>query len=167
MRVSPGFRAFVLDQLSEVPDLRAESMFGGVGLYSGDVFFGIIAADVLYFKVGDANRIAYQQAGARPFKPFIDRPMSRSYYSVPALIPEDATVLRTWVAGSLEIARNTRGDWRAEAPPAPVAPIFERSRSGAYRPEDLCRPRPSTPSAGLKSRGSGREESESVEAPMP
>jgi DNA transformation protein and related proteins len=108
LRVSPGFREFVLDQLSEIPDLRAQSMFGGIGLYSGDLFFGIIAADVLYFKVGDANRIAYQEAGARAFKPFVDRPMSMSYYSVPALILEDATVLRTWVASSLDAARNAR-----------------------------------------------------------
>jgi TfoX/Sxy family transcriptional regulator of competence genes len=32
-------------------------MFGGVGLYAADVFFGILAADTLYFKV-DAIRVA-------------------------------------------------------------------------------------------------------------
>ena len=49
MRVSDGFRAFVLDQLSNVADVRPKSMFGGVGLYSGDVFFGIVAAVIVGF----------------------------------------------------------------------------------------------------------------------
>jgi hypothetical protein len=45
MRVSEGFRAFVLDQLSAVRDFRAKSMFGGIGLYAGDTFFGMVASD--------------------------------------------------------------------------------------------------------------------------
>ena len=40
MRVSADVREFVLDQLSELRGLRAQSMFGGVGLYAGEAFFG-------------------------------------------------------------------------------------------------------------------------------
>ena len=38
-------------------------MFGGVGLYHADLFFGIIARDVLYLKVDDVNRPDYEAAG--------------------------------------------------------------------------------------------------------
>jgi hypothetical protein len=42
MSVSPTFRTFVLEQLGRVlPDLRARSMFGGVGLCSGERFFAM------------------------------------------------------------------------------------------------------------------------------
>jgi TfoX/Sxy family transcriptional regulator of competence genes len=42
--VSGGFRSFVLEQLGRVVrDVRGRSMFGGVGIYSGDLFFALIA----------------------------------------------------------------------------------------------------------------------------
>jgi DNA transformation protein len=108
MRVSSGFRDFVLGQLSEVPSFRARAMFGGIGLYAGETFFGIVAADVLYFKVGDANRPDYERAGASPFVPYADRRMSMSYYSVPPEVLEDPETLGRWAAKSLQVAKATR-----------------------------------------------------------
>jgi DNA transformation protein len=105
MRVSDGFREFVLDQLAAVPDLRPRQMFGGVGLYSGEVFFGILAADVLYFKVDDANRSEYEAAGSSAFRPYADRPMTMSYYRVPVAVLEDASALATWAERALAVAR--------------------------------------------------------------
>jgi DNA transformation protein len=49
----------VLDQLAEVGAITSRAMFGGV-LYCRGVFFGIIARDVLYLKVDDANRPDYE-----------------------------------------------------------------------------------------------------------
>src|SRR5437870_4089607 len=83
MRVTDGFRAFVLEQLAGVESVRARPMFGGVGLYADDVFFGILAADTLYLKVDDSNRGQYEAAGMPAFKPYADKPMTMSYYQVP------------------------------------------------------------------------------------
>lgn len=105
MRVSDGFRDFVIDQLSGVPDLRAKAMFGGVGLYSGEVFFGILAADVLYFKVDDSNRREYEHAGSSAFKPYADRAMRMPYYDVPAAIIEDQAALAEWASRAVAVAR--------------------------------------------------------------
>ena len=44
-------------------------MFGGVGLYAGDLFFALIAGDVLYLKADEATRDAREKAAARPFQP--------------------------------------------------------------------------------------------------
>jgi DNA transformation protein len=96
MRVSSGFREYVLDQLAALPGLRDRSMFGGVGLFANDLFFGILASDVLYFKVDDSNRQEYEQAGSRPFKPYADRAMTMPYYAVPIGIVEDAATLVNW-----------------------------------------------------------------------
>src|SRR2546429_9837364 len=44
--VSSSFRVFIVDQLSRVvPQLRARGMFGGVGMYAGQLFFALIADD--------------------------------------------------------------------------------------------------------------------------
>ena len=108
MKVSDGFRSFAMDQLDAVPGLRAKAMFGGIGLYANEAFFGILAADVLYLKVDDSNRRDYEAAGATPFKPFADRPMSMSYYAVPLAVLEAAPELTRWAAKSIAVARTTK-----------------------------------------------------------
>ena len=50
----------MLDQLAGVPQLEHKTMFGGIGLYSGEIFFAIVAADVAFFKVDDSNRATYE-----------------------------------------------------------------------------------------------------------
>ncbi len=55
MTTSADFLTYVLEQLSALKDLTSRRMFGGVGLYGEGVFFGLIANDVLYFKVGEAR----------------------------------------------------------------------------------------------------------------
>jgi len=105
MRVSEGFRTYALDQLSSVEGVRARPMFGGFGLYVDDVFFGILAGDVLYLKVDDSNREEYESAKAEPFQPFENRPMSMSYYSVPLSVLESASVLRRWARRAIAVAQ--------------------------------------------------------------
>jgi DNA transformation protein len=104
MRVSTGFREYVLDQLAALPGIRDRSMFGGVGLYADDLFFGILASDVLYFKVDDSNRQEYEQAGSHPFKPYADRAMTMPYYAVPIEIVDDAATLVKWAKRAVAVA---------------------------------------------------------------
>src|SRR5712691_822833 len=96
MRVTDGFREFVLEQLSGIASVRARAMFGGVGLYADDIFFGILASDTLYLKVDDSNRRQYEAAGATPFRPYPDKAMTMSYYQVPARVLEDGDELTAW-----------------------------------------------------------------------
>lgn len=104
MRSSSGFRDFVLDQLSALPGVRARAMFGGIGLYAGDVFFGLIASDVLYLKVDDGNRAEYEADGSKPFRPYPDRPMTMPYYNVPVSVLENAGSLVARARVSVQIA---------------------------------------------------------------
>jgi len=104
LRVTPEFRDFVLDQLAQVRELRAQRMFGGIGLYSGERFFGIVAADELFFKVGDENRGAYEAAGSEPFRPVAARPVSMSYWRVPIEVLEDPAELRVWAQAAIRAA---------------------------------------------------------------
>jgi DNA transformation protein len=108
LRVTPEFRDFVLDQLARVPQLYPKRMFGGVGLYSGDCFFGIVAADELFFKVDDSNRAEYQAARSEPFRPVANRPVSMSYWRVPIEVLEDPGELATWALAAIRAAGNAR-----------------------------------------------------------
>jgi DNA transformation protein and related proteins len=108
LRVTPEFRDFVLDQLAGVRELRAKRMFGGLGLYSGERFFGIVAADELFFKVDDGNRGAYEAAGSDAFRPLADqsRAVSMSYWRVPIEVLEDSGELATWALAAIRAAEN-------------------------------------------------------------
>ena len=109
MSVSEGFRAFVLEQLARAtPSLRARSMFGGVGLYSGDFFFALMDDDVLYFKVDDTNRPRFEERAMGPFRPGGGGGEVMQYYEVPADVLEDAELLAAWAAEAVEVARRAR-----------------------------------------------------------
>ena len=104
MRVTDGFRAFVLEQLEGVKSVQPRAMFGGVGLYADEVFFGILAADTLYLKVDDSNRGQYEAAGMAAFKPYADKAMTMPYYQVSAGVIEDGDELAAWARASIRVA---------------------------------------------------------------
>jgi DNA transformation protein len=106
LKVTDAFRAFVLDQLEELGDVTPKPMFGGVGLYCRGVFFGIIARDVLYLKVGDANRPDYIGAGMKPFKPYPDRSGTMQYYAVPVDVLESSIELAEWARRAVAVAES-------------------------------------------------------------
>ena len=107
MRVSNSYKRFVLDQLDELGDVTPRSMFGGVGLYHRDVFFGIVADDVLYLKVDDATRGDYERAGMGPFRPYPDRSGTMQYYAVPLAVLESAGELAEWARRAIAVAKRT------------------------------------------------------------
>ena len=109
MAVNESFRSFVLDQLSRVaPSVRSRSMFGGVGIYSGDLFFALIDGDTLYLKVDDSNRRDFESRGLGPFRPFGDDGETMQYYQLDEGILEDVNELRPWVEKSISVAHAKR-----------------------------------------------------------
>ena len=85
--------------------MTAKPMFGGVGLYAGDLFFALLAGDVLYMKTDETTRAALVAAGAHPFDPTPGRGGKTQYYGVPAAILEDSDALIAWAKNSIAIAR--------------------------------------------------------------
>jgi len=109
MSVSSSFRTFIVDQLGRVvPRIRARSMFGGVGIYSGDLFFGLIDDDTLYFKVDDSNRSDFTARKMEPFRPYGDDGETMGYYQVPADLLEDPETLRPWAEKAIAVAGRKR-----------------------------------------------------------
>ena len=109
MAVSPTFRAFALEQLSRVaPEIRGKSMFGGVGIYSGELFFALLDNDTLYLKVDDSNRGDFESHSFGPFRPVGDSGEVMQYYELPADILEDAEAIRPWVEKAIAVAAAKR-----------------------------------------------------------
>jgi DNA transformation protein len=104
MAVSRAFREFVLDQLSGIADLTSRPMFGGLGLYSGMNFFGLVWNDVLFLKVDDATRPTYEAAGMKPFNPYPGRGGTFQYYQVPLGVVESPDELTRWAEAAARIA---------------------------------------------------------------
>lgn len=110
MPVSDSYRDFVLEQLGRVVPVRHRAMFGGVGIYAGDLFFALIDDDILFFKVDDETRPAFEAAGMEPFT--YGRPDGKTgtmgYYRLPADVLEDVVELEDWVQRALAVARRAR-----------------------------------------------------------
>ncbi|HVH11025.1 MAG TPA: TfoX/Sxy family protein [Gemmatimonadales bacterium] len=109
MPVSASFRTFIVDQLSRVVGhVRARAMFGGVGIYAGQLFFALIADDTLYFKVDESNRADFQTRGMGPFRPYGESGEVMGYYQVPDDVLEDLEALRPWAQKAILVARQKR-----------------------------------------------------------
>lgn len=115
MGVSADYLAYVIDQLAAFARVSSRRMFGGVGLYTDGLFFGLIADDTLYFKVDESNRADYVRRRCEPFRPFADDPnaYSMSYFAVPADVLEDPDELKLWArkataAASAKVKRPKR-----------------------------------------------------------
>jgi DNA transformation protein and related proteins len=105
MAVQPQYLAYVLEQLATMPALRSNRMFGGVGLYSDGIFFGLIDDDTLYFKTGENNIADYLARNMPKFMPFPDKTRQvLGYHQVPADVIEDSEVLVVWARKSKDAA---------------------------------------------------------------
>ncbi|MBC7544755.1 MAG: TfoX/Sxy family protein [Candidatus Sericytochromatia bacterium] len=100
--------------------VNARAMFGGYGVYSEGLIFGLIVADVFYLKVDDGNRAQFVAPGLLPFTyDAKGKQMSMSYHRVPDVT--DLGELKPWIDGALAASR------RANA--AKRRPGHQRGRS--------------------------------------
>ena len=111
MPVSQTFRELALDQLGRCTrGLKSRSMFGGVGIYAGSLFFALLAEDRLYLKTDETSRPDYEARGWPAFFPFGDASKPMHYHEVPLEVIENAGELQPWVDQALAVAqRAARG----------------------------------------------------------
>jgi DNA transformation protein len=130
MAVQTQYLAYILEQLEGLGDLRSRRMFGAVGLYSGELFFGLVDDDTLFFKSDSTNSAEYIARKMPRFMPFPERPEAvMAYYQVPADIIEDAESLIAWARKSVAVALKSRA---AKARPK-RAPARKKSAQRARR----------------------------------
>jgi DNA transformation protein len=110
-----GFVDHCLELLAPLGPTRARRMFGGYGLYVDDLCIALIIREVLYLKVDDANRAAFEDAHCRPFSYAgkKDEVHVLSYYTAPEEAMESPAEMTPWSRRALAAAIAARA---AKAP---------------------------------------------------
>lgn len=91
-------------------------MFGGAGLYSGGVMFGLVADDRIYLKADETTVPRFAAAGCGPFE-YATRTGRRavmSYWQMPEHAYDDPDALAQWAAEALKVARDAEVVKRSE-----------------------------------------------------
>jgi DNA transformation protein len=129
------FTAYLQDQLRAWGPVSFRRMFGGHGLYRGDIMFGLVLREALFLRADAANRDAFAAAGMSPFR--YDRQgksVALAFYEVPADLLEEPEALAPWAdtayAAALRVAAAkprkkpaaAAAKAKSIAAPAPAAP---------------------------------------------
>jgi DNA transformation protein and related proteins len=107
MPVREHYIEFIQDLLADFEPLRIKRMFGGAGVYSGDLLFAILVEDTLYLKVDDGSRGGYEVLGIQPFA-YVrkdGRMATMSYYPVPSEILDNPDALAPWARKAMDAAQ--------------------------------------------------------------
>jgi len=118
-------------------------MFGGHGLYVGDLFVALIAFERLYVKVDANTRPHFEAAGCAPFVyEGQGAPVTMSYWSVPPEALESPALMQPWgrlalqaalAAQAAKAAKAAKGA-KAAPPRRPLRPSAARTKPAATRP---------------------------------
>lgn len=82
-------------------------MFGGEGIFVGDLMIGIVIDDQIYLKTDDATRPDFEAEGSRPFtytRGIEGKATSLSYYTVPDHLLDDAEAFGQWAKRAHAVA---------------------------------------------------------------
>ncbi len=72
-------------------------MFGGEGLYAGDLIIGLVIGESLYLKTGDLNRPDFLAEGCKAFSFRRGRKITiTSYYALPDRLLDDPEGFAVW-----------------------------------------------------------------------
>jgi len=97
---------FVQELLADLGEVRIRPMFGGAGVFSGELMFGLLFEDTLYLRGDDENEPALKAAGARQFvyAPKNGEASPMRYWSLPDTAADDPDEAVAWARGSLAAA---------------------------------------------------------------
>jgi len=112
-----------LELLSPLGRTSARRMFSGYGLYIDGLCMALILRDVLYLKVDDANRAAFEAAHCAPFTYARkgEEARSLSYYTAPETALESPAEMIPWARRALAAAVAARAKKPKKKPAAKKA----------------------------------------------
>jgi DNA transformation protein len=77
--------------------INVRRMFGGEGIYAGDLMIGLVADDRIHLKTGDGNRADFEAEGCEAFSfPRGDKVMVLPYHAVPERLLDDPEEFGRW-----------------------------------------------------------------------
>ena len=94
MATSTDFVDFVLDQLSNIEDVKAKKMFGEYGLYARGKLVGLICDNMLFIKPTDSGRNYIDNVNETPPYPG----------AKPSFLIEEKIENKEWLCGLIEVS---------------------------------------------------------------
>jgi DNA transformation protein len=111
--------AQALDLFAEIRGVRARRMFGGAGLYVGEVMFGLLSDGAIYLKADDQLRPEFEAEGSSPFvyqPSSAARPVAMSYWRLPDSALDDSEAACAWAGKALDAARRSKAPGKRRPP---------------------------------------------------
>lgn len=107
---SDQFVGFIVEKLESVEAFASGRFFGGIGLVSDSVQFGMLMGNSVFFVVDAQTRQKYEQAGSECFSYNTSKKLVlvRKYYEVPSNVIEDADEFLNWAAESIRVAKQLK-----------------------------------------------------------
>jgi DNA transformation protein and related proteins len=101
-----GFHDFVLELFEGLGPVRIRRMFGGAGIYAGEVMFGLIDDETIYLKADDALKAELKAEGSVGW--IYSRAPGKweetSYWRLPEAALDDPDEAVGWARKSLAVA---------------------------------------------------------------
>src|SRR5882757_4414078 len=107
MVASPDFAEFLCEQLAPLGRIATRRMFGKTGIFCDGVMLVMVTANILYLRVDDGNRAAFEEARSLPPLNYAKKGtlIDLSFWRMPDRLFDDPDELLTWARAALAAAR--------------------------------------------------------------
>jgi DNA transformation protein len=109
MPAADSFATYCAELLKPLGEVRTKRMFGGHGIYVGEVFIAIVHGETLYLKADDATRARFAAAGSREFTYTAQgKTKALGYWSAPVDAMDSPAEMRPWAALAMQAALRSK-----------------------------------------------------------
>lgn len=120
MVASDSFAEFLREQLAPLGRVTLRRMFGKTGAFCDGVMFGVVADNMLYLRLDDENRAAFEEALSSPLLSYEKKgvPIDLSFCRAPERLFDDPDELVEWARVALAAARRVAAKRKRTTPKA-------------------------------------------------
>jgi DNA transformation protein len=111
MKLTPEYRAYVIELFAPLGPIAIKPVFGFAGLLTGGAMFGVVDGNSrIYLKTREHDRSAYEKEGSEPL---LVRPrpkgelIATSYYAIPERLYDEPDELIEWARRACEAAASS------------------------------------------------------------
>ncbi len=95
--VEKEFVSYVVELMQSIGPVRSKGMFGGHGIFLGELMFGLVADSTLYLKADKETENAFKEKGLEAFTyQKKGKKLEMSYYQAPEEALEDGQEMNFW-----------------------------------------------------------------------
>ena len=118
MVASDSFAEFLREQLAPLGRVTMRRMFGKTGVFCDGMMLGMVTDNMLYLRVDDHNRLAFEEARSSPPLNYEKQgeTIDLSFWRAPERLFDEPDELVTWARVALAAARRVAAKRKRTAP---------------------------------------------------